>query len=159
MRCRNGKSIGIVVLLMTLALCLPQLVLGAGADGGLDRTMQVFVAAVKSRNPAGILAAFSRTTPWQHVTYDVTNQSRVGSRTAVTYTQMERDFHKKTGWYDRFFGFEGAQMLCDNINYMGKGITKGTTFTPVDSTLGRFYIKWRQEGGRWVIEEIGETVS
>ena len=64
MRCRNRKSIGMVVLLMALALCLPQLVLGAEADGGLDRAMQAFVNAINNKNATGILAAFSITTPW-----------------------------------------------------------------------------------------------
>jgi hypothetical protein len=160
MRCNGKKFICMIVLLLALALCLPRLVLGAEADGNLDRAMQAFVNAVKSKNAAGILAAFSRTNPWILVIYDVNNQRVPASRTPVSYTRMQADFRNKTGLYEDFFGFEGPQMLCDNIIYMKKGIIrKGTTFTPGDRTLGRFYITWRQEGGKWVISEIGETRS
>jgi len=146
---------------MALALCLPQFVQGAEVDGGLDRAMQAFVNAINNKNATGILAAFSITTPWQYVMYDVTDQANPPSRTPMTYTQMQQQFRAKKGFlYGDFFNdFEGTQMLRDNIIYMGKGIKKGTTFTPGDMTLGRFYITWRQEGNRWVIAEIGQTAS
>jgi hypothetical protein len=161
MHCNNRKFISMIVLLLTVALCLQQLVLGAEADDGLNRAMQAFVNAVKNKNIAGVLAAFSRTTPWQHVTYDAANQRKPPSRSPVTYTQMQKDFRIKKGLYGDFFNeYDGSQMLSDNIKYMGKRmVKKGTTYTPNDATLGRFYIKWRHDGKRWVISEIGETVS
>jgi len=60
MFCRDKKLIGVAGLLLALALWMPQLVLGTGPDGGLDCAMQAFSNAMKSKNAAGILAAFSR---------------------------------------------------------------------------------------------------
>jgi len=146
-----------VVLLLALAFCLPQLVLGSD-DGGLNRAMEAFVNAVKSKNAEGILAAFSRTTPWQHVTYDVVTK-KIQTRNAVTYTQLELDFRTRKNWYKPFFGSEEHLDQLHTKIRMVRWSRQGTAFRAISSTWARFYIKWRQEDGRWVIAEIGETVS
>lgn len=158
MRSNNKFFMGMAGLVLALTLCLPQLVLGAEADDGLDRAMQAFVSAVKSKNTSGILASFSRTTPWQLVSYNVTNQRIPSQRVTVTYSQIERDFLAKKNWYEAFFGDnnDAEVTYLTKINRT-KWIKKGTAFVSAHADI--WYIKWRQEAGRWVIAEIGDTVS
>jgi hypothetical protein len=154
----NRKFMYSIVLLAILALGLPQMLGAADGNAALDRAMQTFVIAVKTKNAPGVLSAFSRTVPWQHVTYDVVTQ-RIQSRTAVTYAQMQRDFRMQKNWYDCFFGSdEEVGQLHTKIRGM-RWSKQGTTFRGISTTWARFYVSWRQEGGKWFITEIGETVS
>jgi hypothetical protein len=57
--------LGIVsALILTLAVCTGNSV-AAAAPQGPDQAMRAFIDAVAHRNPAGILASFSTTSPWQ----------------------------------------------------------------------------------------------
>lgn len=159
MLCNDKKIIGVLGLVLALALCLPQMLQGAEADGGPDGAMRAFLSALKSKNTTGVLAAFSRTTHWQLVSYDITSPGRIIDRKAITYAQLVRDFSHRQGWYeyliDNYRGLEGGDTLGDTMRGMPKWYKNGNIF-------GRgseypFYIKWRPEGGRWVIAEIGHT--
>jgi hypothetical protein len=155
MRCNHKNFIGMAALALAVALFLPQLVLGAEADGGSDHAIQTFVSALNRRDPNGVLAAFSQTTPWQLIIYDITNPRRIIERKTVTYGQMARDFQIHRGWYADFIKDpEGWESIGDTIRGMSKWYKNGNTFSN-GSEKYIFYIKWRPAGGRWVIGEIG----
>jgi hypothetical protein len=144
--------------LMILAL----LVVGLGSAGwaeaqGVDGAMQAFAQAMHGKNPQGVLAAFSRQSPWLYVNYEIGTGKQRGSR-LVTFGQMAADFQRRTGWY-RFFMDEpdGYTFMVEFID--GKPWHKrgASTFVPPEVGTSKTHITWLQEGGRWVIGEIGET--
>jgi len=162
MLCRDKKSIGMAALVLAVALSLPQVVRGAETDDGLNQAMQAFVNAIKSKNGGGVLEAFSRTIPFKHVVYPVVNLQKPDYQKLVTYKEIERDFQNKKDWYESFLGSSDEAPFELHIKITDSNVKwarKGTTFNAVSSTWARFYITWRKEGNKWVIAEIGDTMS
>lgn len=121
-----------------------------------DGAMRDFTQAMFKKNPQGVLAAFSRQSPWRYVTYEIGSGKQIAAR-MVPANKMAADFQKKTGWYDFFFaepnGYTFMVLFFEGKPWKKQGPDR---FTPPGSDT-KTYIKWRQEGGKWVIAEIGET--
>ncbi len=138
------------------------LVIGLGYAGWTaaqqaDGAMQAFVQAMYHKNPQQVLAAFPRQSPWRYVQYEIGSGRQLSSR-LVSFAQMATDFQRKTGWY-RFFldepdGYTFMVLFIRNEPWTRSG---PDTFAPPHAGISRTHITWRQEGGRWVIGEIGET--
>lgn len=146
-------------LVLAVGLCLPQTVLGAKPDDGLDRAMQDFVQAVQSRSSQGVLAAFSRTTPWKYLAFHPITD-KLESQVTVSYAEMAREFKARKGeWYYMFMENRPTEHFRDE-NFRGqKWLRRGTTFYSNSKEPKGFYIKWRQEGDRWVIAEIRDYLG
>jgi hypothetical protein len=151
-----------VRLAITAALILT-LSVGAGNNGaaasdqGPDQAMRALIDAVVHRNPAPILASFSTTSPWQYVGYEI-GTGKISAKKMVTYAVMAKDFAGKQGWY-RFF-FDEPDGYTFRINFRAGEMWKKkgpATFVCPQSDSGNTYVTWRQEGGKWVIQRIGET--
>jgi hypothetical protein len=151
---RRHRRAGVVLLaLMVVGLGYA----GWAAAQGVDGAMDAFVQAMHRKNPQAVLAAFSRQSPWRYVNYEIGTGRQLASRT-VSFQQMAADFQRKTGWY-RFFLDEpdGYTFMVEFIHgkpWHRRGANK---FVPPEVGTSKTHITWRQEGGRWVIAEIGET--
>lgn len=159
MLCRDNKFIRVTGLLLVMALCFPQMVLAAEANDGLDRAMQTFTQAMHSRDRQGVLAAFSRTTPWKYISFNgFTNKQ--DSQSSVTYAEMAREFKARKGfWYDKFMENRPTEHFRDEYFHGQKWLRQGNTFFANPKEPSGFFLKWRQEGGKWVIAEIGEYLT
>jgi hypothetical protein len=130
----------------------------ADYTGGLDQAMLAFEQAMRSGNSQGILAAFSRTTSWRFVSYEIGTGRRLAQHT-VTFAQMEQDFKARKGWWHFFVGEPIRDPnYVENFLPHAKWRRQGTTFIQEPIEAGEpiiNYIKWRPEGDRWIIAEIG----
>jgi hypothetical protein len=153
-------SVSAVALVLTMALCFPQIVLAAEANGGLDQAMQTFSQAIHNRNSQVVLASFSRATPCRFIDYDNVNYKPV-YQTTVSYTQLARDFKTRKGWYEILLTDRKSSgaVFREDFGPGKKWHRQGTTFVLHPDNPNVFYLKWRQEGGKWVIVEIGRTGS
>ena len=153
---KHKYFIGMAGLFLALALCLPQMVQRVEATDDLDQAMQNLIQAVRGRNSQGVLAAFSRTAPWLYVQYTI-GTNHVSQKTVV-YGKVQRDFKARKGWYEFFMidKTEGTERPLGSRTPT-KWHRRGTTFLVNPEYPNAFYFKWRKEGGRWVIAEIGES--
>jgi hypothetical protein len=146
----------IAALILTLSVCAVNYG-AAAADQGPDQAMRAFIDAVVRRDKAGILASFSTTSPWQYVGYEI-GTGKIIAKKMVTYQVMAKDFAGRQGWY-RFF-FDEPDGYTFRINFRAGEMWKKkgpNTFVCPQSDSGNTYVTWRQEGGKWVIQRIGET--
>jgi hypothetical protein len=122
----------------------------------VDAAMNDFTQAMYRKNPQKVLAAFSQQSPWRYVNFEIGSGKQMGSQ-MITPNKMSADFQKKTGWYSFFFaepnGYTFMVLFFEGKPWKKQGSDR---FTPPGSD-SKTYIKWRQEGGKWVIAEIGET--
>jgi hypothetical protein len=158
MPARNRMArLGIIAaLILTLSVCAVNSG-AAAADQGPDQAMRAFIDAVVQRNPAGILASFSKASPWQYVGYEI-GTGKIISKKMIPYAVMAKDFAGKQGWY-RFF-FDDPDGYTFRINFRAGEMWKKkgpATFVCPQSDSGNTYVTWRQEGGTWVIQRIAET--
>jgi hypothetical protein len=141
---------------LVLAMMSPGYVKPAWAQD-VNGAMQSFVQAMARKNPAGILAAFSQQTPWRFQPYEI-GTGKPLKAAAVNPNQMTNDFRRKQGWYDFFMaepnGYTFRINFMRNLPWKKRG---PDTFVAPESDNGKTYIKWRLEGPKWVIAEIGET--
>jgi len=124
----------------------------------LYAAMRRFINALQNKDRAAFLAAFSRSAPFHAL-----NPQNIGSKThyraAVSYAELAADVNKKQGWYWTYLerGEKGdMDAFVDNLQG-GKAWTRvpGNKFVPPGSELtSSTFVKWRKQGGRWVIEEI-----
>lgn len=158
MRKRTGKmTIGVAIALLLL-LVMP--LTGWSFDSGRGspmKAMKSFARAVVKKDGSGILAAFSKTRPWRFVGYEI-GTGRQTNTNMVSYARMARDFRSRKGWYHFFFDEPNGYTFRLNFAKGTVWKRKGNTFYRAsrDKSI-RHYIKWRQEGRRWVIAEIGDT--
>ena len=123
----------------------------------VNEAMQSFIQAMVNKNPAAIAAAFSRQSPWRYQPYEIGTGRRL-KPAVIAPEQMVRDFQQKSGWYDFFMADPNGYTFRVNFMHSNQWKKRGTdTFVAPDSDSGNTYIKWRREGQRWVIGEIGET--
>jgi hypothetical protein len=143
-------------------LAILVLVVGLGYAGWaeaqqVDGAMQAFIQAMHHKTPQAVLAVFSQQTPWRYVNYEIGTGKQLSSR-MVSFQQMAADFQRKTGWYNFFFakpnGYTFMVLFFRGEPWRQSG---PATFTPPDVGTAKTHITWRQEGGKWVIAEIGET--
>lgn len=157
---KRVKVAGKVVLVMSFCLVLVLLIPAAGRGfdaGGPGKAMNAFVQAMQTKNAQGVLAAFSRRQPWRFIGYEIGTGRPLNSN-MVSYAQMSRDFQTRGKW-NHFF-FDEPNGYTFRLNFKKGTVWKkaGNTFfrSGTDRSV-RHYIKWRQEGGKWVIAEIGDT--
>ena len=128
------------------------------ASVSLQAAMRKFINAFRQKDRAAFLSLFSRTRPSSHL-----NPMNIGAksqfRTIVSYARMASDIKKKQGWNWKYFERHpewDIDAFVDNIpdRRMWTKV-KGNKFVPPgDSPTSGTYVKWRREGGRWVIDEI-----
>lgn len=163
MKFKSKKFMGMAGLVLVMILCIAQIAQEVEANDGLDQAMQAFVQAMKIKNSQGVLAAFSRTTPWRFVSYTMSYKGsemvcKLYDQKSYHYSEMERDFKARSGWYN-FFMVDGAPNTGETsaIRSTDKWHRRGTTFVVDPKNPKFFYVKWGQEGQKWVITEIGAT--
>jgi hypothetical protein len=123
----------------------------------VNGAMQAFITAMVQKNAAGILAAFSRQSPWHYQPYEI-GTLRARKAVSVSPGQMARDFRQRRNWYDFFTAEPNGYTFRVNFMRSNRWRKRGSdTFVAPDSDTGKTYIKWRREGNRWVIAEIGEV--
>ena len=148
-----------LALALAVAMNLPQMAAKAEAADDLDRAMQAFIQAMQSRNSQGGLAAFSRTAPWRYVVYEQHELKQFTQKT-VTYAEMARDFKARIGWYQYFLiDREWGCNIREEFRPGMKWHRRGTTFVRHPDDPKVFYLKWRQEGSKWVIAEFGGNIG
>jgi hypothetical protein len=143
-------------LILTLSVCAWNYS-AAAADQGPDQAMRSFIDAVVRRDKAGILASFSTTSPWQYLGYEIGTGKIVANR-MVKYEVMAKDFAAQKGWYGFFFNEPNGYTFRINFRQGEMWKKKGpNTFVCPQSDSGNTYVTWKPEGGKWVIQKIGET--
>ena len=76
----------------------------------------------------------------------------------VKYEVMAKDFAAKQGWYGFFFDEPNGYTFRVNFRQGEMWKKKGpNTFVCPQSDSGNTYVAWKPEGGKWVIQKIGET--
>ncbi len=124
----------------------------------LYAAMRRFINALQNKDRAAFLASFSRSAPFYAL-----NAQNIGSkthyRTAVSYSELAADINKKRGLYWTYLERgEGGDRdsFIDNLQG-GKAWTRapGDKFVPPGAELtSSTFVKWRKQGGRWVVDEI-----
>jgi hypothetical protein len=154
----HKNKLGIVAL-VALVLAFTWVGCCLAAEDDLDRAMQSFVQAMQARNTQEVLGAFSRTSPWKYKSFNAMT-NKLDSQVAVSFAEMAKDFKARKGnWYYMFIENRPTEHFRDE-NFRGqKWLRKGNTFFANPKEPTGFYIKWRQDGKKWVIAEIGDYVS
>jgi hypothetical protein len=142
----------LLAVLFTLAL-FPQGAL-ARDDRGVDAAMQGFFEAMINRNSNALLTFFSPNSNFKLIPY------LIGTKTPeklanISYDRLKHDFANKKGLY--VFFFDKPNGWTYNVEFRrGERWKKkaGNIFTAPDSSDGHTYIKWKQAGDKWVIDEI-----
>ncbi|MGI9069061.1 MAG: hypothetical protein ACR2HX_21995 [Pyrinomonadaceae bacterium] len=112
--------------------------------------MRKFIDALKTKDVAAFLSLFSRSG------FFYANNPLNVMRVTVPYSELERDLRGKGEWYLSYFGGGGLDAFIDNIGdgemWLRVG---GAKFVQTGSDAeSHTYVKWRKEGGKWVIFEI-----
>lgn len=130
-----------------------------GSQAHSNAAMRKFVASLKNQDVKTFLSLFSRRKPWRYVG-TITEARQV---MVVRYSVLARELTNKTGWYETLFEAEGLDCFRDHIvsseGKMWKRLSGNKFVPPNDEGDGRVYVKWRKEGGGWVVDEIGEPAS
>ena len=156
------RKSGVVRLGMILALTLVMAGLdwsdgASAADQGPDQAMRSFIDAMVRKDKSAVLSFFSPTSPWQYLGYEI-GTNKVVANKMINYQVMATDFAAQQGWYGFFFHEPNGYTF--RINFRKGEMWKKkdrNTFVCPQSDSGNTYITWKQEGGRWVIQKIGET--
>jgi hypothetical protein len=156
-----GKSwtvqIGMMLVLILAMTGLDWSYGAAAADQDPDQAMRSFIDAVVRKDKSAILSSFSPSSPWQYVGYEIGTGKVIATKT-VNYQVMAKDFANQKGWYNFFFNEPNGYTFRINFRPGEMWKKKGRdTFVCPQSDSGNTYVAWRQEGGKWVIEKIGET--
>ncbi len=126
----------------------------AGDFQGADGAMQAFYEAMIRKDSRTVLGSFSPKTGFKLISYEI-GQNSPETITTVFYDKLKMDFAVRTGLYQFFFAKPDGWEY--NVEFrQGEPWRKGpnnTYFAP-QSSMGHTYIKWKQEGNRWVIDEL-----
>jgi len=120
--------------------------------------MKSFINCMVLKDGDCLLEHFSRKSSWKYAPYEIGSGKPMKAE-IVSFPELSRDFRKKKNWY-RFF-FDEPNGCTYQVNFKKDTMWKKkgrNTFVAPHSYSGNTYIKWKQEDGKWVIEEIGETV-
>lgn len=84
--------------------------------------------------------------------------------TRYTPSALHLDIETRTGFYEVLFGFRGDDSWRDvfeQTNFMPWVERSSSVFWPPGQNYanGRHFVRWRYEGSRWVIAEIGAPDS
>lgn len=145
----------------TAALAAP----GVSRQETLEARMQGFLAAVRAGDSTAFLGSFSSERPWRYVlNADVATPDTVHSSRTVAEVSPARLRHDLAtgGEYHSYFLDAGNRGLGSIGFYAEQGAEwrrEGSRFIPWqdgEPANPSVWVAWRQEGGRWVIDEIAE---
>jgi hypothetical protein len=111
-----------------------------------------FVSAVLARDPARVLACFSRARPWTLTSI----QGHKPSPSRYSYAKLEAGLKQGGEFRDVIFGEAPDDNLHHELEVTGEAawVAKtATTFTPPGEPRDVF-VTWRREGDRFVISDI-----
>jgi hypothetical protein len=148
--------------LIILFLLVPGL---AQADGApkeqeqLVAAMASFTKAVQARDMKRFLGHFPRNGSWSiaparypGMKYD--DPPDPPSR--YTYAQLKAGLRKGGSFREEFFEIEDCLYTAFEITKFDSWVFKGgNTFGPPRGFSPPFYVRWRREGGRFVVDQIG----
>lgn len=125
-------------------------------EGSLNAAMGRFLAALRNRDVEEFLSLFSRKKAWHYIG----TLTRPVQVERVTYSQLERDLRRKSGWYEALID-AGPDDCFRNHVVASEGrpwVLKGKmTFVPPDAGNDMsVFVRWRKEGERWVVDAIAE---
>jgi hypothetical protein len=115
--------------------------------------MEELCDALRARDTAAFLRAFSRTQPFRDV--DAAREGDPGK--AVSYPKLARELAAKQGLYRALFGEERPDQLRRYVvgEYQGPwAATSEVRFVPRGLPEPRVWISWRAEADRWVVDAI-----
>lgn len=133
-------------------------------DPDLQARHNAFLAAIQAHDPAAFTGFFSRTRPWRHRMRVVSPDTSEVVVNTVTFAQLQASLQQRKGdHYDAFFA--PGDGLCGTVKQAVRSRAPWSATAPGRFVLGEepdpespIYIVWRQEEGRWVIDEISEIV-
>lgn len=116
----------------------------------VETAMRKFIDALKTKDVAAFLSLFSRSR------FFYANNPLNVTRITVPYSELENDLKKKEGWYLTYLGGGGLDAFIDNIGdgEMWLHVGGAKFVQPGSDAESYTYVKWRKEGGKWVIDEI-----
>ena len=122
-------------------------------SASLHAAMRKFISALMKRDVEGFLSLFSRTN-----FFYASNPLNV-MRVALSYSELAADLRNKGDWYFTFLerGDGGNyDAFVDNIGDGQMWLRVGDVrFVPPGSEASKdTYVKWKREGGKWVVGEI-----
>ena len=116
--------------------------------------MQAFVSALKARDVEGLLQCFSRSASFHFTT---TNMRDDGA--PFNYMQLQKGLMPCGDFVDAIFGDDGDDSLRDYVEHSSTAPwlrTSGMRFVPPGyDAHSLVFVRWRKEGGRYVVAEIG----
>lgn len=142
------------------------------ATASADAPMRQFINALLRRDTKMFLAAFSRTEPFKLV--NIIAKGTPYHTQEVSYVKLAADVRKREGLYWTFLERESEGTMksfhdafVDNVKGTGGRMwrrVEGNKYVRPDVKVGdagydNNYVKWRREGRRWVIAEIGYPQS
>lgn len=140
-----------IFLLFALTL-LPQAV--PAKDGGPEAAMKAFIEAMVNKDSNAVLSFFPQQSTCKLIPYVIGSKTPEKVNT-ISYDRLKNDFANKKGWY--VFFFEKPNGWTYNVEFRRGEMWRkksGNLFAAPDSSEGHTYIKWKQEGDRWVIAEL-----
>jgi hypothetical protein len=148
------KRFSFVLIVLLLALALPPQGAWARDAQSADAAMQGFFEAMINHNSKALLNFFSPNSSFKLIPYLIGTKTPEKIAT-ISYDRLKNDFANKKGWY--VFFFEKPNGWTYNVEFRrGEPWKKkaANIFIPPDSSDGHTYIKWKQEGDKWVIAEL-----
>jgi hypothetical protein len=131
----------------------------SAGNAELDKAMRQYIRAIVEGDTRLFLSLVPRTKPFEFVIYEIGTLKKEES-TQLTLQRLAADFKAKGDTYSNFFGDvdEGPYIYRLTViqTPFEKWRKEGTTFNaPLKD--GKSYVRWRQEDGRWVLDEVGDT--
>lgn len=121
----------------------------------LERRMATWVQALRDNDTAAFLACYSKARPSRYEN-TLASPRRIDR---IAYGRLAADLGGRTGWYEVFFDAGGDDVFRDHVKADGgkRWRRKGTTFTPPQAdAAGHVFVRWRREGGTWVVDSVAE---
>ncbi|MDB4986192.1 MAG: hypothetical protein JWN04_1370 [Myxococcaceae bacterium] len=118
-----------------------------------DEAMRFFLAAMHTKNAESLLLCFSR----KHPFYLTGTSSTPFGRASFKYTELERGLRPGGDFVDVVFGADGDDSFRDYVEQAPSVEWKrrdAVTFVPPESGKTPVFVRWRQEGKRYFVEEI-----
>jgi len=127
----------------------------------LEATMKKFIGSLKNKDTRTFLNCFSRYAQFRVKNVIQEPNSPYYFR-SISYSKLAADLKAKKGNYWTFLdrGDEGA-MDCfadavkETEGRMWDKVTDDKFVPPDYDSSDTFYVKWKKEGSRWVVAEIG----
>ena len=127
----------------------------------LDATMKKFIESLKNKDTSTFLNCFSRYAPFRVKNIIQEPNSPYYFR-FISYSELAADMKAKKGNYWTFLdrGDDGAMdCFADAVDEtegrMWEKVTDNKFVPPGSNSSDDFYVKWKKEGKRWVVAEIG----